>query len=177
MKYQEIFVEYRSLLKDSSRIRLELAGLPKGVIAKKKISGKEYQYLQYTVCGKKKTEYLKQGQIAQVQNGLVQREQLRQELEAVNKELERLEGAVKILEPKMSMTFYYLRQCADMDAMPVSKRSESMAFSNAMTALEGLPAKEDTENHLRSWASGQIPFADVYLPVLKRYGILEGGYA
>lgn len=177
MRYQEIFEEYHSLLKDNSRIRQELAGLPKGTIAKKKISGREYHYLQYSVCGKKKTEYLKQEQIPQIQEKLAHGEQLRQGLEAVNEELDRLERAVKILEPKMSTAFYYLRQCADMDAMPVSKRSESMAFANAMTALEGLPAKEDTENHLRSWASGQMSFEEVYLPVLKQYGILEGGYA
>ena len=38
-----------------------------------------------------------------------------------------------------------------------------------MTSLEGLPAKETTEENLQLWAKGEKAFADFYLPALQNY--------
>lgn len=43
--------------------------------------------------------------------------------------------------------FVFLKQCAEMDALPVERRSKALSFARAMTALEGLSAKEETEEN------------------------------
>ena len=54
MKYQELYTEYVTLLNRQASARQKLQALPKGYITIKKISGKEYHYLQYTTFGKEK---------------------------------------------------------------------------------------------------------------------------
>ena len=51
MKYHELLVEYKKLLADDVRLRQEMNLIPKGYLVTKKIAGKEYLYLQYTVQG------------------------------------------------------------------------------------------------------------------------------
>lgn len=176
MRYQEIYNEYKALLQNHAQMRFELSSLPRGGIVKKHISGKEYYYLQYTSFGKKKTEYLRDHEVDAVQSQLARREYLKQELEANNSNLERLERAAKILDADLSRTFFFLRQCSDMDAMPISKRSNAISFANAMTALEGLPAREETEQNLKAWAAGHKSFADFYIPALQDYKVMERTY-
>ena len=62
---------------------------------------------------------------------------------------------------------------ADMDALPISKREKALSFARAMTALEGLPARETTEENLQLWAKGEKSFADFYLPALQDYHVME----
>lgn len=174
MKYQEIYDEYTNLLQSHSQIRFEMADLPMGNIVKKRISGKEYHYLQYSAYGKKKTEYLKASEVPEVLSQLERRKVLIQQLEVIQTELDRIEKAVKILDHKLSSTFVYLRQCADMDAMPLSKRPQALSFAAAMTALEGLPARNETERNLLAWARGEKAFAEFYLPALQSYRVMEG---
>ncbi len=174
MKYQEIYDEYTNLLQSHSQMRFEMADLPMGNIVKKRISGKEYHYLQYSAYGKKKTEYLKASEVPEVLSRLERRKTLIQQLEMIQTELDRIEKAVKILDHKLSSTFVYLRQCADMDAMPLSKRPQALSFAAAMTALEGLPARDETEHNLLAWARGEKAFAEFYLPTLQYYRVMEG---
>lgn len=174
MKYQEIYNEYTAVLSQYSKLRFELSNYPKGNIVKKRISQKEYYYLQYSVSGKKKTEYLKENEVQEVAQKLNRANEVKQMLEAIESDLSRLENAVEILEPKMRKTFFFLRQCADMDAMPIAKRTNAISFASAMTALEGLPALEETEKALQKWATGEISFAEFYLPSLQKYNVVEG---
>ena len=88
----------------------------------------------------------------------------------------RLEQAVKILDYTLSRTFYFIRQCAEMDAMPIAKRKEALSFASAMTSLEGIPAQKDTDKNLKAWAAGDKAFADFYIPTLQRYGVVEAAY-
>ena len=60
-----------------------------------------------------------------------------------------------------------------MDSMPVEMRQKSLEFGNAMTALEGLPASEDTEKNLSLWAKDQHSFKDIYLQALIKYNLIE----
>lgn len=176
MKYREIYDEYTTLLRHHSQMRFESQSLPEGNIVKKHISGKEYYYLQYTSYGKKKTEYLREAEVAEVHSKLVRRKELKKEIESIDSNLIRLEQAVKILDPQLSRTFFFLRQCADMDALPISKRSNALSFANAMTALEGLPVREETEQNMKAWAAGEKSFADFYIPALKQYRVMESPY-
>lgn len=176
MKYREIYDEYTSLLQNRTRTYLELSELPQGSIVKKHISGKEYHYLQYTVCGKKKTEYLRGSEISKIQAQLERSKVLKQELDRIGIEMERIEKAVKILDQTLSKNLFYLRQCADMDAMPISKRHNALLFAASMTALEGLPVRNETEQSLMAWARGECSFADFYIPTLQHYHVMEGAY-
>ena len=129
--------------------------------------------MQYTFLGKKKSEYLRESEVDIVREQLALRESFYEKLEENSANLDRLERAAKILDEQLSRTFFYLRQCADMDALPISKREKALSFARAMTALEGLPARETTEENLQLWAKGEKSFADFYLPALQDYRVME----
>lgn len=173
MKYRELYTEYTSFLYSKAELCRQLQTTPKGYISIKKISGNEYHYLQYTLLGKKKSEYLRESEVDEVRRKLALGEALRKEIEKINTNIDKLEKAVKMLDEQLSRTFSYLRQCADMDALPISKRDKALSFARAMTSLEGLPARETTEENLRLWAKGEKSFSDFYLPALQDYHVME----
>ena len=173
MKYQEIYNEYVTLLYRQTDARQKLQAIPKGYITIKKISGKEYHYLQCTHLRKKKSEYLRESEVETVREKLAIRDTLCKEIEDNQTNLGRLERAAKILDKQLSRSFFYLRQCADMDALPISKREKALSFARAITSLEGLPTKEATEENLQLWAKGEKSFADFYLPALQDYHVME----
>lgn len=174
MKYQELYQEYKTLLGDYVSVRLRIQSLPKGYITVRKISGKEYHYLQYTVHGKKSFESLREERVSEVRADLARAEQLQKQIDDLLLELSRLEQAVAILDTTLSRTFYFLKQCAEMDALPVEKRPRALSFAKAMTDLEGVPAQPDTERNLERWAAGELKFSDFYLPKLQRYQVMGG---
>ena len=173
IKYQELYNEYVSLLHCISELQQQVQMMPRGYMTVKKISGKEYHYLQYTAFGKKKSEYIREAEVDTLQEKLTLGETLRKSIEAHNADLHRLEAAAKILDEQLSRTFSFLRQCAEMDALPICKRDKVLSFARAMTALEGLPARSETEENLQLWAKGEKSFADFYLPALQAYRVME----
>ena len=176
MKYQEIYSEYIMFLRERTQIIWERCAMPKGNICKKNISGKDYYYLQYTSYGKKKTEYIRECEVKDVNSKIVMREKLTRDLESIDTNLDRLEKAAAILDENLSRTFFFLRQCADMDSLPLPKRTAALSFAGAMTTLEGLPASQETEQNLKAWVEGKKSFAEFYIPALRKYNILEGVY-
>lgn len=172
MKYVELYEEYKGLLSRYCDISIEMNAMPIGRLVKKRISGKEYTYLQYTINGKRSTEYIRESEVEAVQAGLLRRDTLHTELGKIKSEIFRLQQAMKILSPYMSRVFSFMYQCAQMDAIPLKNRSRALSFASAITALEGLPAREATENSLSAWSRGELPFLDIYLPALKSYGVL-----
>ena len=173
MKYQELLDEYTELLRLNVHLRSQLQEIPKGYIVTKKISGKDYFYLQYSVQGKKKSEYIHEEDLERIRASIALRDPLKLQLENTQKEQDRLESAAKILDKKLYRVFGFLKQCADMDALPVSKRTEALRFAGAMTALEGLPAKRETETSLEEWARGRRSFTDIYMKTLHHYQVVE----
>ena len=85
-----------------------------------------------------------------------------------------MESAAKNFDRNQYRISFFLQQCAEMDALPIEKRKDALAFARAMTALEGLPAKEETEKNLQLWARGEKKFAVFYIKSLKAYHILDG---
>ena len=83
-------------------------------------------------------------------------------------------NAAKNHDGNQSRISFFLQQCAEMDAMPMEKRQEALSFAKAMTALEGLPAREETEQNLLLWAKGEKKFADFYMKSLQSYRVVEG---
>ena len=173
MKYHELLVEYKELLTQDVRLRQEMHLIPKGYLVTKKIAGKEYLYLQYTVHGKKKSEYVREEDVLQVRTAIARRDPTKDEMDTIRREQIRLESAAKILDRNLYRTFMFLKQCAEMDAMPLEKRAGALSFARAMTALEGLSAKDETEQNLLLWAKGQKQFSDFYMKSLQSYRVVE----
>ena len=95
-------------------------------------------------------------------------------MDILRREQIRLESAARILDTNLYRTFMFLKQCADMDALPMEKRLDALSFARAMTALEGLSAREETEQNLLLWAKGEKKFADFYMKSLQSYRVVEG---
>ena len=176
MKYHELLVEYKELLTQNVRLQQEMHLIPKGYLVTKKIAGKEYLYLQYTVQGKKKSEYVREEDAQRIKSAIARRDPVKAEMDILRREQYRLESAAKILDSNLYRTFIFLKQCAEMDAMPIAKRKEALSFASAMTSLEGIPAQKDTDMNLKAWATGDKSFADFYIPTLQRYGVMEAAY-
>lgn len=174
MRYFELLTEYKDLLHADVQLRAQLQVIPKGYVTTKKIAGKDYCYLQYTVQGKKKSEYLREEDAASVRRMVAQREPLKMQLEELRKEQIRLESAAKILDSGLYRTLLFLKQCAQMDALPIEKRQEALLFSGALTALEGLSARPETDESLRMWAKGDESYTDIYMKALIQYQVVEG---
>ena len=49
MRYSELLNEYKALLHMDVQLRTQLQTIPKGYVTTKRISGKDYYYLQYSV--------------------------------------------------------------------------------------------------------------------------------
>lgn len=174
MRYVELLNEYKGLLFEDVRLRTQLQTIPKGYVSTKKIAGKDYFYLQYSVQGKKKSEYLREEDVLSVRHAIARREPLKAQMEEVRKDQLRLESAARILDAGLYRTFLFLKQCAEMDALPVAKRQEALLFSDAMTALEGLCAKPETDRSLQQWARGEGSYMDIYMKALVQYRVVEG---
>ena len=173
MKYREIYEEYNSLLAQKTDCSNLLPALKEGYISVKTISGKKYSYLQKKSGGRINSEYIKEGMLAQIQSELQKRRETENQIEMINKELCRIETAVKTLDKSLYHKLIILKRCSLMDSMPVEMRQKSLEFGNAMTALEGIPASADTENRLSLWAAGRYSFKDAYLHALKKYRLME----
>lgn len=174
MRYSELLDEYKHLLAREIKLRQEMYSIPKGYLVTKKIAGKEYLYLQYTAQGKKKSEYIHEDDYSHVKAAIARREPVKEEMYIISKEQNRLESAAKILDTNLYRTFVFLKQCAEMDALPMEKRKDALSFAKAMTALEGLSAKDETEENLMLWAKGEKKFSDFYMKSLQSYRVLEG---
>ena len=173
MKYRELYDEYSGLLMREVALRQEMHEIPVGYLVTKRIAGKEYLYLQSRERGKKKSEYVREEDGPRVKQAIARREPVKLEIASLRNEQIRLENAARILSCDLYRMFGFLKQCAEMDALPIEKRSKALSFARAMTALEGLAAKEETEQNLLLWERGEKSFADFYMKSLQAYQIVE----
>ena len=87
-----------------------------------------------------------------------------------------MESSAKYFDSNQSRISFFLQQCAEMDAVPIEKRQNALSFAKAMAALEGLPAKEETEKNLQLWAKGEKRFVDFYMKSLQSYSIIDSNW-
>jgi len=173
MKYKAIYDEYNSLLSEQAESLKELSTLNDGYISKKQISGRQYFYLQKKVGGKVNSEYVREDLLPQIEDELQKRNALEKTIAKMDEKLINLEAAAKVLNKALYRQLIVLRRCFLMDSLPVEQRKKSLAFGNAMTALEGIPASENTEKSLSLWAFGQHSFKDGYLQALRNHNLVE----
>ena len=88
----------------------------------------------------------------------------------------KLDDTAKNYDGNQSRISYFLQQCAKMDTLPIEKRQDALSFARAITALEGLPSKEETEQNLQLWAKGEKSFSDFYMKALQSYSVIEGDW-
>jgi len=173
MRYKEIYDEYNSLLTTRSDFIRIAATLKEGYISTKTISGKQYFYLQKKIDGRLNSEYIKEDMFPQIKAELQKRNEIEKAINQIDKQLSRLEEAVRILDKALYHKLIILRRCAIMDSMPINIRKKSLEFGSAITALEGIPASKDTEKMLSLWVIGQYSFRDGYLQILTKYHLIE----
>ena len=85
-----------------------------------------------------------------------------------------LERTAKNLDSNLYRRFFFLKQCAEMDAIPIEKRHKANSFAKTMTALEGLPVRQETEQNMLLWEKGEKRFSDFYMIALQDYHVLDG---
>jgi len=173
MKYKELYREYDFLLVKRNECVKMIFPLKEGYISTKTISGNQYSYLQKKVNNKINSEYIKDEILPQIKNELQKRGELEYELAVIDEQLNKLEMAAKILDKSLYHKLVVLKRCTLMDSMPLEMRKKSLEFGNAMTALEGIPASDEIEKNLSSWAKGQYSFKESYLQTLIKYNLIE----
>ena len=173
MVYQELFNEYTSLLGVKTNCQNALITLKDGYISIKTISGKKYAYLQYRVDGKLSSEYIREEDVPNIRAELDERTCTLEKVRETDSRLDKIEAAAGILDDGLRRKMIAFRRCAAMDAMPLDERTKSLAFGNAMNALEGIPASEETEKNLARWANGDLSFQESYLNTLRIYHLAE----
>ena len=173
MVYYELCDEYISLLKEKTACLQELATLKDGYISTKTISGKKYAYLQYRKNGKLNSKFIKGENLPKIKEELAKRANVLERVGEIEGRLGKIEAAAAILDSGLRRRLSILHRCSTMEALPLAVREKSLAFGRAMTALEGIPASEETEKNLSLWASGEFSFQESYLNTLRAYHLAE----
>jgi hypothetical protein len=174
MRFDDFFTQYHDLTVQLLQKQKHLSDLPDGYISEKKISGKSYSYLQKRVNGKMQSRYLSAEEVSVVRQALSLRNQLQEDLDSLSKRIEALEKAAKILDSSLLHQMISLKQCMQMDHLPVNIRKSSLSFANAMLALEGVVPKPDAISHLVAWSEGRNSFSEGYQAVLNKYKLAVG---
>jgi hypothetical protein len=173
MEYQDLYNEYSLLLKNKNDCQNRLTVLKDGYISNKTISGKKYAYLQCRINGKLSSEYIREDCLSGIQAELSERAQILDKIREINSRLLKIENAADILNRDLHRRLVTLRRCAIMETLPFGERTKSLAFGNAMTALEGIPASKETEKNLLRWANGDMSFQESFMNTLRAYHLSE----
>ncbi len=171
----DIILEYKNLLSRKLFIEKELTELPRGYITYKTINGKTYDYLQYRVNGKVKSEYLRSGETERIAKQLSARKEYEDELPGIAQRLAELEQAARLISNDLGRTLMLLKCSIGMDELDRSQKEKSISFANAMNAIEGVPVSSQTSVEMNEWKNGKVSFLTVYEATLKRYGFENGG--
>lgn len=87
--------EYERLQDKKRDYEEKLKYLPKGALVKKRINGKEYNYLMYRENAKVKTAYIKQDRVDEVRAQLERRKKIENSLSNIKKDMSIIEKVVK----------------------------------------------------------------------------------
>ena len=165
-----IVSEYTGLLEKKAGLEKDLSVLPQGYISKKNINGKTYHYLQNRVSGKMTGEYLKKDEVERVSEQIRLRKQYEAELPKLNTRLNELEQAARLIGHGLDRQLLLLKLGVGMDSLSIEQKSRSISFADAMNAIEGVPASEQTAKGLADWQDGKTSYLSVFEATLRRYG-------
>jgi len=172
MMYQDVYNEYSFLIKEKTSLQVKLSQLKKGYISTKTIANKKYEYLQYRENGKLVSEFIKKENLSDIKVELDERVEITKKINDIAIRLNKIEAAADILDSTFYRTLITLRRCEVMDSLPQDDRIKSLKFTNAMTALEGIPANEETDKSLYDWTQGNYSFQKSFLNTLRTYNLV-----
>lgn len=162
--------EYTKLLERKAGLQKELSVLPQGYISKKNINGRTYYYLQNRVSGKMTGIYLKKDEMDRVSEQLRLRKQYEAELPKVNSRLSELEQAARLIGHGLDRRLLLQKLGAGMDMLSAEQKGRCISFADAMNAIEGVPASDQTSKGLADWQAGKTSYLSVFEATLRRYG-------
>ena len=168
----DIIFEYKELLAQKLEIEQKLSVLPKGYISKKTIGGKQYLYLQTRNGDTVESKYIKSEEVEELTNQLSLRKEYEAELPEVLLRLSKIETAAELLDKALLRKLKILKLASGMDSISADEKEKRISFSDAMTAIEGVPVSDRVKNDLANWKNGNITFLSVFEQTLRRYGFL-----
>lgn len=168
----DIIYEYKELLEQMNRIEQKLAALPKGYISKKKISGKQYSYLQTRNGDTVESKYIKADEVKKIAEQLSLRKELEAKLPEILVRISDIETAAEFLDKKLLRKLKLLKLSNGMDNISADEKEKRISFSDAMTAIEGVPVSDTVKNDLANWKNGNTTFFAVFEQTLRRYGFV-----
>jgi hypothetical protein len=93
--YGVLSEEYERLKEKKQDYEEKLKQLPKGALVKKRINGREYNYLMYRVNDKVKTEYIKEERLNEIHLQLERRKKIEKSLSSIKQDISIIEKVVK----------------------------------------------------------------------------------
>ena len=170
---RDIISEYKELLELKLDIEQKLIVLPKGYISKKTIGGKQYFYLQTRSGNTVGSKYIKADEIDAITSKLSLRKEYETELPDILKRLEDIEKAAGLLDKALFRKLKMLKLTSGMDSISADEKEKCISFSDAMTAVEGVPISGRLKKDLAEWKNGKVTFLSVFEETLKRYGFVS----
>lgn len=168
----DIIFEYKELLAKKLEIEQNLAVLPRGYISKKTIGGKQYLYLQTRNGDTVESKYIKAEEVEELTDQLSLRKEYEAELPEVSLRLSKIETAAELLDKALLRKLKILKLASGMDSISTDEKEKRISFSDAMTAIEGVPVSDRVKNDLDNWKNGNITFLSVFEQALRRYGFI-----
>lgn len=98
------------------------------------------------------------------------RKQYEEELPKVNTRLNELEQAARLIGHGLDRRLLLQKLGAGMDMLSAEQKGRCISFADAMNAIEGVPASEQTSKGLADWQDGKTSYLSVFEATLRRYG-------
>ena len=168
----DIIFEYKELLAEKLEIEQNLAVLPRGYISKKTIGGKQYLYLQTRNGDTVESKYIKAEEVEELTDQLSLRKEYEAELPEVLLRLSKIETAAELLDKALLRKLKILKLASGMVSISADEKEKGISFSDAMTAIEGVPVSDKVKTDLANWKKGNITFLSVFEQTLRRYGFV-----
>jgi hypothetical protein len=170
-----IINEYKELLLQKNEIEQTLPSLPAGYISKKTIKKKQYYYLQNRIDGKIRSRYLKEDEIDTVKAQVELSRKYKSQLPQIEARLSELEQAAKLIDKGITRQLTLLKLSCGMDSLSNIQKERSVAFANALNAIEGVNASKTAQQNIDKWKAGDESFISIFKSTLNMYGFVVDG--
>ena len=165
-----IINEYKELLLQKNKIEQTIPSLPEGYISKKTIKGKQYYYLQNRIDGKIISRYLKKNEVDIIKEQVEFSKQYKLQLPQIEARLNELEQAAKLVDKSIARHLNLLKLSCGMDSLSNVQKEHSVAFANALNAIEGVYASKTVQQNIDKWKAGDESFITIFKSTLNMYG-------
>ena len=156
------------------RLISELNTLPKGYISEKTIGGKRYSYLQVRSGDTVVSKYMRAEEVEKISEELSLRKESESKLAEISERLSRIEVAAELLDKALLRKLSLLKLSWGMDSLSAAEKEKCISFSDAMTAIEGVPVSDTVKKELEDWKNGSTTFLAVFEQTLRKYGFEAG---